>query len=615
MNTRGSDSFADVGQTLANLLCLPQIGEPRESRRGYLSARVVRGVTELLDSSGILNDIDRWRDEDTPADKGAGGRPKLVADRVALILLLALTMTGEPPLVSRVAEAYTTRLQTASRDLLGLPRTTPSGSDDAIYHRVYRAPGRILDVVDPYPGPRRKRLSRADLDKVKASWNPEKVAVRQKRLVHLTNALLEASSRLLPDDVRSAWNGNVCVDATLVRVWGKSGSPVIKNRTDHADDRMSPEYLAGWYTREADHREPETPARGARSSKRSAWGYEAHLAAMTANDPGTDPDFPLLVLGMSLDKPAGRVGENAVTALASIADRGHPTGICASDRAYFPGAKPEKFQLPVRSLGYQLVGDYRNDQLGIQAEHGGALLVEGNWYCPSMPQPLIDATIDYRAKRISEDVYEARISQRSRYLFRPKHKPNANGNTAHMCPARGPGATATCQLAPEPGPVNLGLPTTRTRIATPPEHPDICCTNSTSITFPTAPDPGIKPTPTAAAKYRQDLQYASPIWRTTYATLRNTIEGYNGFTKNTAEEALEEPGRRRVRGYAFQALLIACLITASNLRKIGTYLRKRATDLPPPTTGKATDRSRRRRGSDLADYRPNPNAPPLAMPA
>ncbi len=34
--------------------------------------------------------------------------------------------------------------------------------------------------------------------------------------------------------------------------------------------------------------------------------------------------------------------------------------------------------------------DYRADQLGIQASTGGALLVEGTWYCPALgPRPAI----------------------------------------------------------------------------------------------------------------------------------------------------------------------------------------------------------------------------------
>jgi len=36
--------------------------------------------------------------------------------------------------------------------------------------------------------------------------------------------------------------------------------------------------------------------------------------------------------------------------------------------------------------------DYRIDQLGIQANTGGAILVEGTWYCPALPEPLITAT-------------------------------------------------------------------------------------------------------------------------------------------------------------------------------------------------------------------------------
>ena len=47
------------------------------------------------------------------------------------------------------------------------------------------------------------------------------------------------------------------------------------------------------------------PATG--RDERHAWGYEAHLAVMAANKPNVDPDFPLLILGMSLDKPSGRV--------------------------------------------------------------------------------------------------------------------------------------------------------------------------------------------------------------------------------------------------------------------------------------------------------------------
>ena len=46
---------------------------------------------------------------------------------------------------------------------------------------------------------------------------------------------------------------------------------------------------------------------------------------------------------------------------------------------------PARFHLPARALGCKPVMDYRIDQPGIQANTGGAILVEGTWYCPALP--------------------------------------------------------------------------------------------------------------------------------------------------------------------------------------------------------------------------------------
>jgi hypothetical protein len=472
-------------------------------------------------------------------------------------------------------------------------------SEDAFYHRVYRRLQWLLNVIEPYPRPGR-RVTRTEREAMLAALDPQTVAVRVKRVQHVTNALLEASARLVPDDVRARWNGNVCVDATLIRTWGKRGHPKPKPGKDCSADKMSPETVAGWYVR-------ENPRTG---KSEFYFGYEAHLAVVTASEPGQPATFPLLVLSMTVDKPGQNVGGNAATLLQSLNERGYPAGTLAGDRAYFPNPQPEHLQLPARALGYTLCGDYRDDQLGKQAEYGGAILVEGNWYCPSMPQPLIDATIDHRADRITDEVYEARIAQRARYAFRPKHAPTPDGNTAWMCPARGPGATATWPLAADSGgSVNLGLPTTRTRILNPPTEPDICCTNGTSITIPVAPR---RAGNSNIAKYFQDLPYKSPEWKAMYAVLRNTIEGFNAFTKSPTEENTEEPARRRIRGYAFQALAVAILIVASNVRKIASWLNDRDDQPEPEPT---IPRRRRNAKPDLADYLPPADGPPLAQPA
>jgi hypothetical protein len=60
-------------------------------------------------------------------------------------------------------------------------------------------------------------------------------------------------------------------------------------------------------------------------------------------------------------------------------------------------------------------------------------------------------------------------------------------------------------------------------------------------------------------------------WAATYAAYRNTIEGINGFMKDTAHESLQAPGRSRVRGIAAQSVFVGILAMAANLRKIAAH--------------------------------------------
>jgi hypothetical protein len=86
-------------------------------------------------------------------------------------------------------------------------------------------------------------------------------------------------------------------------------------------------------------------------------------------------------------------------------------------------------------MGYEPVYDYAKDQLGVQAGFAGAQLVEGNWYCPSMPQTLKDATKDLIAEKIDKQTWIDRIRARAAYLFMPKQRPDAEGHRRVMCPA------------------------------------------------------------------------------------------------------------------------------------------------------------------------------------
>ncbi len=362
-------------------------------------------------------------------------------DRVVLTVLLLLALNDEPLLLTRITEALRSRLTPESLDLLGVdPRLFgPSGHTvrDRLYFVVHRAFHRLLTVIDSAPGTPGRRLPATEVDTIRARRNSELCRQRQSRCLWLANQLLHLSFRMVPTHQRAEWVGDVCVDATPVPVWGRRGTPSRSSRDP--DTLCSPDIDAGWYTREADHRDP-TNGR----DPKSVWAYEATITTMTADTPGTPPNYPLLAVALSFDKPGHRVAENALTCLTSLRDRGLPARYLTGDRAYFPNSKPDKLQLPARALGYELVFDYRNDQLGIMTSRHGAIQVEGAWYCPSMPTGLIDATREYRDNFIDHDTYLQRLARRADYLLTPKARPDADGYRPMRCPAAGPAPSVAC---------------------------------------------------------------------------------------------------------------------------------------------------------------------------
>jgi hypothetical protein len=303
-----------------------------------------------------------------------------------------------------------------------------------------------------------------------------------------------------------------------------------------------------------------------------------------ARPPGAEPECPNLATGLALARPGEDPGGTGARVLSSVAARGHKTGWLGYDRAY-TAALPGRFHLPARALGYSPVMDYRADQLGIQANSQGALLVEGTWYCPALPEPLITATADLRDKTISGETYAAQIAARGTYQLKHKDGPDADGYHRLSCPAAGPRPALICPLRP----ASLAPRDGRAKIFNPPEDPPKVC-RQTAITI--APDTG--------ARYRQDLPYGTPEWHTRYATLRNTIEGLNGYAKDPAHEALAQPGRRRVRGIAACSVFTALLLMAASIRKIRACRALAAEQ----RTGDTVRRARRRRAG-LSSYQPD----------
>ena len=189
------------------------------SARGMVPMKRFSAVVAFVDSSGILQQVRQWRDEDT-AGGHPGGRPGSITDRQVLVLLLLLAFNGEPLHITRLTELLTARLTRNALTDLGLPGKCDADYG-AMYHRLRRALHSLVAVIDPKPGTGGRRRTLAEVEAIKEARDPAESAKKQQRLEWVTNALLEATFTTLPAHVRARWQGNICVDATP---WGRGAN-------------------------------------------------------------------------------------------------------------------------------------------------------------------------------------------------------------------------------------------------------------------------------------------------------------------------------------------------------------------------------------------------------
>ena len=528
--------------------------------------QTVAFAAELIDRSGKAPVIEAALAHRT-------GRPRPLPVRAVLTALACLALDDRPLFLTEATRLLFGQLSPASRRLLGVTGTaTTQRAFLAAYRRVRYCFHAICSAMDPSPLPKNRRLSGHDLKARARQMTPGQAEAARHRLEAFINSLLEASISVLTENERAAFDGSVALDATPVPLFSRGPS----RRTGLA--ASDPD--GGWYVREGDHRDREDE--GGRPLRKIAWALEATIAT-TARPPGAPPATPNLAIGLAMTRPGEDPGGTGARVLASTAARGHKTGPLGYDRAY-TAALPERFHLPARALGYSPVMDHRADQLGIQANSQGALLVEGSWYCPALPEPLIAATTRLRDHAITRELYAQQIAARAPYQLKHKDGPDADGYQRLSCPALGHHPRLMCPLR-EP---SLSPRDGRPKVLQPPDEPPKVC-QQTAITL--APGHG--------ARYRQDLPYGSPAWQARYATLRNTIEGLNGYAKDPAHQALAQPGRRRVRGIAAQSVFTALLLMAANIRKTRAW---RA--LTTSGKARAAQRARRRRTS-LRDHLPD----------
>ena len=205
-----------------------------------------------------------------------------------------------------------------------------------------------------------------------------------------------------------------------------------------------------------------------------------------------------------------------------------------------------------------------------------------------LPKGLIDAVKDLRQGTVDDETYRAKLEARKHYRARPKSASDAEGHQRWLCPASDGASTVRCDLKSrsevDDGKTKVRIrPTTTLR-----EHrPTVCRQQSVMID------------PERGAKFAQTLPYGDPEHERVYATLRNSVEGTNGFVKDWAFEGVGASQRRRIRGVAAQSLLVAFQLVAANFRKMDAYIKA----VQRAAAG-LFRRPRRRRTRSIADWNP-----------
>jgi hypothetical protein len=272
--------------------------------------------------------------------------------------------------------------------------------------------------------------------------------------------------------------------------------------------------------------------------------------------------------------------------LTTMPAAGIPLGDILADSGYAHRAAGA-WAVPLRAAGAQLVQDLHPHDRGPKGTHHGAIIANGNLYCPCTPRSLPelgplprDATPEQAA------AHDTKTAELARYKLGRITRDDQDGCHRVACPAAM--GKIRCPLRP----TSMTLDRDRPEILQPPENPQAC--TQQTLTVP----------PEITAKTAQKHDYPSAAHRRSYARRTGAERGF-ATAKDPATNTISR-GWCRLMGLTPLTLFTATLLIVRNQRILtawdtrqADHARRAAAGLPPKTR-----RRRRKTHASLAAAAP-----------
>jgi len=233
--------------------------------------------------------------------------------------------------------------------------------------------------------------------------------------------------------------------------------------------------------------------------------------------------------------------------------------------------------LPLRRLGARLITDLHPHDRGPKGTHAGAIIANGNLFCPCTPPALLQiGPLARGANAATTAAHDTTTAETARYKLGRISADDTDGYHRVTCPAVA--GKLRCPLRPD----SMTLSHDRPEILNPPEHPPPCCAQQT-VTIP----------PEVNDKTAQKHDYPGLSWRRSYAR-RTAVERTFATIKDPATTDTTR-GWCRLMGLVPITLMLACAMVIRNERIVDAFETRAADNERRPAQGSAPPRRRRRR--------------------